>query len=342
MANITQKDIARVFGVTASTVSKALNDSHEISLVTKKRIKEYAKANNFKPNIIAKNLKLGHSNTIGVIISSINNLFITQILDGIYKASSEAGYDIIIMQSHENTENEKDCLDSLISRNVDGIIMAPVSEISNIDYIRNIHENICPVLLFDRINSDLQVTKIGVQEIKGAFEATKYLFNIGRKKILFITGDKFTDRYPRLKGYKSAFQKFDIPFNEKYIITCDLGDLDAMDAKITQSLIELKNLNMMPNAILGATDMITIRTLGVLANMKIEVPKQIAVIGFCNTDSASSMNPSLSTIRQPATEIGTLALSKMVEILNSHQIGYQSNQTILLDTTIQLRNSTAI
>lgn len=342
MANITQKDIAKVFGVTPSTVSKALNDSHEISVVTKKRIKDYAKANNFKPNIIAKNLKFGHSNTIGVIISSINNLFITQILDGIYKASSETGYDIIIMQSHENIENEKACLDSLISRNVDGIIMAPVSEISNIDYIRNIHENICPILLFDRINSDLQVTKIGVQEIKGAFEATKYLFNIGRKKILFITGDKFTDRYPRLRGYKSAFQKFDVPFNEKYIIACDLGDLDAMDAKITQSLIELKNLNMMPNAILGATDMITICTLGVLANMKIEVPKQIAVIGFCNTDSASSMNPSLSTVRQPATEIGTLALSKMVEILNSHQIGYQSNQTILLDTTIQLRNSTAI
>ncbi|GGF22348.1 LacI family DNA-binding transcriptional regulator [Flavobacterium limi] len=342
MGCITQKDIAKVFGVTAATVSKALNDSYEISSETKKRIIDYARANNFKPNPIAKKLKLGHSNTIGVIVCSINNLFVTQILEGIYEALADTFHDIIIMQSHENIENEKDCLEALVSRGVDGIIMAPVSEISNIDRIRDINENTCPVILFDRIQSDLNVTKIGVQEIKGTFEATKHLFSIGRNNILFITGDKFTDRHPRLKGYKSAYQKFDVPFNENYILTCDLANPDAMDAKITQTLTELDHLNMMPDAILGATDTITIRTLGVLAAMKIEVPKQIAVIGFCNTDNASSMNPSLSTVRQPATEIGALALKKMVEKLNSPQNSIQMPETILFDTTIQLRNSTTL
>lgn len=342
MGCITQKDIAKVFGVTASTVSKALNDSYEISSETKKRIMEYARANNFKPNPVAKNLKLGHSNTIGVIVCSINNLFVTQILEGIYEALADTLYDIIIMQSHESIDNEKDCLQALVSRGVDGIIMAPVSEVSNIDRISGINENTCPVLLFDRIQSDLQVTKIGVQEIKGTFEATKHLFSIGRKKILFITGDQFTDRHPRLRGYKSAYQKFDVPFNQSYVVTCDLANLDAMDAKIKQTLMELDNLNMMPDAILGATDTITIRTLGVLAAMKIEVPTQIAVIGFCNTDNASSMNPSLSTVRQPAKEIGALALKKMVEKLNSPKSINQEPQTILLDTTIQFRNSTAL
>lgn len=342
MYAITQRDIAKAMGVSRSTVSKALNDSHEIGPDTKNKIMNYAVQNNFKPNRIAKSLKFGHSNTIGVILCSFNSTFIAQILDGIHKAAAESGHDIIIMQSFENDENEKNCLEALISRGVDGILIAPVSEISNNSFMRDIHENICPIVLFDRINSELQTTKIGVQEIKGTYEATKYLFSINRKKILFITGNKFTERHPRFKGYKSAFQKFDVPFNPEYVISCDLTSNVAIDAKIAQTLMELESLDRMPDAILGATDTITIRALGVLANLKIEVPKQIAVIGFCNTDIASSLNPSLSTVSQPATEIGKLALNKMAEILNSQQIGYPPHQTILLDTTIQLRNSTAI
>lgn len=340
MHGITQMDIAKAMGVSRSTVSKALNDSSDISQDTKTRILNYAAQFNFKPNRIAKSLREGHSNTIGVIICSFNNAFIGQILDGIHKAAEETGHDIIIMQSYENIVKEKNCLEAMVARGVDGILIAPVSEVSNIDYLKEIHENICPIILFDRIYSDLQTTKIGVQEIKGAFEATKYLFSINRKKILFITGDKFTDRHPRLKGYESAYRKFDEPFNPKYIISCDLENFEVMETKIAQTLTELDNLNMMPDAILGATDMITIHTLGVLANLGIAVPKQIAVIGFCNTDSASAMNPSLSTVRQPATEIGVLALKKLTEILNSKESPVY--QTILLDTTIQLRNSTAL
>lgn len=342
MNAITQMDIAKAMGVSRSTVSKALSDSHEIGSETKTKIMNYALQNNFKPNRIAKSLKFGTSNTIGVIFCSFNNTFISQILDGVHKAAAQTGHDIIIMQSYENIENEKACLEALVARGVDGILIAPVSEVSNIDLMLDIHTNTCPIILFDRISSDLPVPKIGVQEIKGAFEATKHLFSINRKKILFLTGDKFSERHPRLRGYKNAFQKFDVPFNEEYIVKCDLGDFDAMDAKIASTLIELKNLNKMPDAILGATDTLTIRVLGVLANLKIEVPGQIAVIGFCNTDNASSLNPSLSTIRQPATEIGVLALQKLSEILNSRHVGHIVQETILLDTAIQLRNSTAL
>lgn len=344
MTAITQKDIAKALGVSRSTVSKALNDSHEIGLDMKNKIINYAIKNNFKPNRIAQSLKVGHSNTIGVIISSFNITFIGQILEGIHNAAAETGHDIIIMQTYENEESEKNCLETLVSRGVDGILIAPVSEISNIDLMEDIQKNSCPIVLFDRINSNIQATKIGVQEIKSAFDATKHLFSIDRKKILFITGDKFTERHPRLKGYKNAFHKFDVPFNPKYIISCDIGNHASIDDKISKTLRELENLNMIPDAILGATDTITIRALGVLAELKIEVPKQIAVIGFCNTDNPSAFNPSLSTIRQPASEIGFLALKKLAEALNSRQLkhGYTAPETILLDTTLQFRNSTSL
>ncbi len=338
---ITQKDIARALGVSRSTVSKALSDSYDIGYDTKLKVKNYAIKNNFRPNRIATSLKNGHSNVIGVIVCSFNNAFIAQILDGIHMVAAETGHDIIIMQSYENIEKERACLDALVARGVDGILIAPVSEVSNIDCMKDIQESICPIILFDRINSELNTTKIGVQEIKGAFEATKHLFSINRKKILFITGDKTSERHPRLRGYKSAFQKFDVPFDENYIIKCNVENLDAINDKIKLTLIELQNLNKMPDAILGATDTITIHTLGILADLKVEVPREIAVIGFCNTNNASAMNPSLSTIRQPATEIGILALKKMEEILKSQKIGHPAHETILLDTTIELRNSTA-
>ena len=341
MSNITIKDIAKALNFSVSTISKALNNSYEISPETKKKITDYAKANNYKINRLAKSLKVGHSNSIGVIVCSyFSSTFLAQILDGIQKASLETGHDIIIMQSFENVENEKACLDALVSKGVDGILMAPVSETSNSEYIKFINETHCPIVLFDRINSAIQTTKIGVNEYKGALEATQHLINIKRKRILFITSDKFGENNPRILGFKKALKNLDISFNPRYMVFCNLENTEELDARISLSLTELSELNIKPNAIFGATDVITTRTLGILAGLKIKVPEEIAVIGFANTDIAFALNPSLSTIRQPAREMGFLALTKLVELIDTPVKKPQQYETILLETSIQLRNST--
>ncbi|MXN93193.1 substrate-binding domain-containing protein [Flavobacterium sp. Sd200] len=341
MSNITIKDIAKALNLSVSTISKALNNSYEIGDETKQRVNDYAKANNYKPNRLAKSLKIGHTNSIGVLVCSyFSSTFLAQILDGIQKASLETGHDIIIMQSFENVDNEKACLDALISKGVDGILMAPVSETSNSEYLNYITQNHCPIVLFDRFNPAIETTKIGVNEYKGAFEATQHLININRKRILFITGDKFGENNQRILGFKKALKNLDIPFNQRYMVYCSLEDTEAMDAKICQSIQQLTEANIRPNAIFGATDVITTRTLGILANLKIKVPEDIAVIGFANTDIAFSLNPSLSTIRQPARDIGYLALNKLVELIDLHGKKPAQYETILLETTIQLRNST--
>jgi LacI family transcriptional regulator len=343
MSNITIKDIAKALNFSVSTISKALNNSYEIGPETKQKITEYAKANNYRPNRLAKSLKIGHSNSIGVLVCSyFSSTFLAQILDGVQKASFETGHDIIIMQTFENVENEKACLDSLISKGVDGILMAPVSETSNSEYLNYIHQNHCPIVLFDRFNSALETTKIGVNEYKGAFEATQHLIDINRKRILFITGDKFGDNNQRILGFKKALKNLDIPFNPRYMVYCNLENTDEIDAKICQSLQDLTAANIKPNAIFGATDVITTRTLGILANLEIKVPEEIAVIGFANTDIAFSLNPSLSTIRQPAKEIGFLALNKLINLIETKNKKTPVYETILLDTSIQLRKSTRI
>lgn len=341
MSNITIKDIAKALNFSVSTISKALNNSYEIGPETKQKIMDYAKANNYKPNRLAKSLKIGHSNSIGVIVCSFfSSTFLAQILDGIQKASVETGHEIIIMQSFENVENEKSCLDALISKGVDGILMAPVSETSNSEYLRYINEHHCPIVIFDRINTGIQTTKIGVNEYKGALEATQELISINRKRIMFVTGDKFGDNNPRILGYKKALKNLDIPFNSRYMVYCNLENTAEIDETISNSIHKLTELNIKPNAIFGATDVITTRTLGILAELKIKVPDEIAVIGFANTDIAFALNPSLSTIRQPAREMGHLALTKLVELIDTRGKVLPNYETILLETSIQLRNST--
>ncbi len=341
MSNITIKEIAKALGLSVSSISKALNDSYEISDETKKRVVEYAKLNNYRPNRLAKSLKGGQSNTIGIVVCSINNIFVSQILDGIQKASYETDYDIVIMQSNEDVNREKESIEALLKKGVDGILLAPVSENSNTEYLADVNENICPIVLFDRFNVSLKTTKIGVNESKGIMQALQHLIRIDRKKILFITGDQFGEENSRINSYKKALKTLDIPFNPKFMLSCNLGNNDLIDQQISESIKNLMKSSIKPNAIFGATDVITIRTLGILAQMKIKVPDEIAVIGFSNFDMPNSLNPSLSTIRQPTQEIGFLALKKLINLLATQQHKRRAlHETILLDTSIELRKST--
>jgi len=345
MSNITIKDIAKALNFSVSTISKALNNSYEISPETKKIVTEYAKTHNYTPNRFAKSLKAGQSTSIGVIISSFfSTTFLAQIIDGIYKASYEVGYDIIIMQSFENVKRERDCLDTLISKGVDGILIAPVSETSNTDYLNFINSSLCPIVLFDRINTSVNTTKIGVNEYNGILEATQHLISINRKRILFVTGDKFGENNQRILGFTKALKNLDIPLNSRYMIYCNLENIAELDEKIRKSIIDLREMKIGPNAIFGATDLITIRTLGILAEMQIKVPDEIAVIGFANTDIAFAMNPPLSAIRQPATEMGYLSLKKLIEIINLEIEGKKKTkyETVLLETVLNIRKSTQL
>ncbi|ASW73590.1 LacI family transcriptional regulator [Chryseobacterium piperi] len=341
MSKITIKQIAETLGLSVSSISKALNDSYEISEETKKRVRDYAKEHNYKPNRLAKSLKGGHSNTIGVVVCSINNIFVSQILDGIQKASYETEYDIIVMQSHENIENEKSCIEALLNKGVDGILLAPVSETSNTEYLCKINSEICPIVLFDRFNPSLDTIKVGVNEYKGALQATQHLIRINRKKILFITGSQFGENNPRIQGYKKALKTLDIPFNNKLMLACNLENNEILNRQISEAITELLKSKVKPNAIFGATGVISIQVLGILAQMKIKVPDEIAVIGFSNFDMPFALNPPLSSIRQPTQEIGFMALTKLVDLLNMEKHKRQrACETILLDTTIDFRKST--
>ena len=340
MKKITLKDIAKALNLSTATISKALNDSYEISDATKNIVLAYVKEHNYKPNRFAKSLKNGKTNTIGVIACAINNTFIAQVFEGIQKGSIEYGFDIIIMQSFDNETTERNCLELMLSRGVDGILIAPVNENSNQDLLLKINNNNCPVVFFDRISNEIDTHKVGCNDFLGAYEATKILIKKNRTKIIFINATNFSTNNQRLKGFKKALKDNNIPFHDKYILNCNLDDLALMDQQLKEGFEFYLNEKIIPNAIFGSTEVITTRTLGILAEMNIEVPKQFAVIGFSNTEIAFALNPSLSCIRQPASKIGYIALEKMVELIQNPNP--KKHETILLDPEIFERNSTTL
>ncbi|UIR56403.1 LacI family transcriptional regulator [Sphingobacterium sp. SRCM116780] len=340
MAKTTLKDISKALNISISTVSKALADSYEISEKTKKIVQEYASKMNFSPNKVAQSLKIGKTNTIGVIVCAINNTFMSEILDGIQKASIETGYDIVIMQSREDIMIEKACIEVLNARGIDGLLISPVSETSNINLLQELQENETPVVIFDRIVNQLKTDKVGINNFEGAYKATKHLIEQGRTNILHITGHQLGVSKDRLNGYKDALREFDIPLKPYYFIECNIQDTEILDQQIKTAILKALSSDNKPNAIFGATDVITTRTLGILANLGIKVPEEIAVIGFSNISIPFALNPALSRIKQPAGEIGNIAMKKLIYLIKHPT--YNDFETVELETILEIRKSSSL
>lgn len=339
MAKTTLKSLAQALNMSVSTVSKALNDSHEISEVTKRTVQEFAKKHNYQPNVLAKFLKTGKTNTIGVVLPKMTGPFEAQIIAGMQKAAATHHYRIIIMNTMENEELEKLALQSMLDKSADGILFCPIHEESNINLAKQILKT-TPVVIFDRTHYPIETHKVGVLNAEGTYNACKHLVDIGRRKIAIFCGARQGITTKRLSGYIEAHNHFQIPVTSEYIVHCNvksLSDLQNDMEKHVKSLLQLPNP---PDAIIGVADTITTHLLGILAKLEIKVPETLAVIGFANTDLVLSLNPSLSAIRQPTTEIGEISVNKLVEIMQKKNRSQIEWEDIKLPTSIQLRRST--
>ncbi|MEJ5054827.1 LacI family DNA-binding transcriptional regulator [Sphingobacterium sp. MYb382] len=339
MARVTLKSLAQALGMSVSTVSKALNDSYEISEETKARVREHAELKNYQPNTIAQTLKTGRSNTIGVIIPKMSSPFESQILEGIHKAALAQNYRAIIMNTMEDEALEKSSIKALVDKGVDGILFCPIHENSNTTYVQQMAEQI-PFVIFDRTNYPLKTHKIGILSTEGTRAACRHLFDKGHLHIAILCGNKQGMTADRLAGYIKAHRDADIEVNSSYIISLDAKNRSELDANLETSLGQLLKLPTPPTAIVGVSDTITTHSLGILAQMGVLVPEQLAVIGFANTDLALSLNPSLSTIYQPAQDIGEISFQKLHEILTKKYKNQIEWEDIKLPTTIKLRKST--
>ena len=332
----TLKQIALNLGVSISTVSKALNDSSEISNSTKIKIQEFAKLNNYKPNIIALNLKNRSTKTIGVIIPNILNSFFAKVFTGIEKIADEKGYHIITCISNESLEKEIQTLQMLSNGTIDGFILS-ISEESQkenqYDHFTEIINNGTPIVMFDRVAEKVKCDKVIVDDYDSAIEATTFLIKTGCKNIaLFSSIDNLSVGKLRAKGYFEALSKNNILMNPDLVILTE--NQEDFDVKIKDVL---NNQSIDGVFALDEHSALTVMKMGMKNSKKI--PEELSIIGFADGVWSRRLTPSLSTVSQHGPEIGEAAAKLLIERLESkeEERGYK---TVVIKTELRQRDST--
>ncbi|WP_285008540.1 LacI family DNA-binding transcriptional regulator [Pedobacter faecalis] len=338
-SSVTLKDIAKALNLSISTISKSLNDSYEISTDTKARVLEYAREHHYSPNRLAKGLKEGKSRSIGVVVCSLNNNFVAQMLDGIDQVSTARAYQTIIMQSKESYLQERACLELLHAGGVDGILISPACETSDFSFLKSLQAGGLPIVLFDRLSEQMHTDKVGADNFKGAYEATTHLLDQGYRNIAHITTNTtLSISTDRLNGYKQALQDQGITYRPELVKYCSYSDSSSIRTDLEHAIDELLKLDTAPDAIFTAGDQISTQCLAILNKRGIKIPADLGLVGFTNTDLADALNPALTTVHQPAFEIGQLAAEKLIALIE-HKSGEISHETKVLDTVLMVRNS---
>jgi DNA-binding LacI/PurR family transcriptional regulator len=335
---ITIKDIAKVLGLSTSTVSRALRDSYEISPETKARVLEYARENNYRPNPIALSLKEKRSSSIGVLVSEIANSFFSQAINGIESVAQEKGYNVVIAQSKEDFNREVSAMQYLASRSVDGILLSVSSNTNDFSTINDLYGRGMPVVCFDRVVDSLETHKVIVDNFTAAYNATMHLIINGYKRIGCIASSSFLSMTTeRVDGYKKALTDKKIQVDDTLIAYCPHGGM--IYEEVEQVLTNFLQSNNRPDAVMACSDKITTNIMRYCKHEKIVIPSSMGLIGFSNLDLTELLSPSLSVVRQPAYEMGKRAAELLISMIESKRPVTDFERVVLPAELLQRESS---
>ncbi|WP_445455829.1 LacI family DNA-binding transcriptional regulator [Flavobacterium sp. HNIBRBA15423] len=336
-AKATLKQIAKELGVSVSTVSKALSDSQEISQATKDKIKEFAALKNYKPNLMAKNLKYQKTNTIGVIIPNILNSFFAKVFSGIEDVARKRGYNIVVVISNESLDREKQLMEMLNNGAVDGFILSIAEETQmtkNFQHYNSIIKSGTPIVMFDRITDLVNSDKVIVDDLDSAFDATQHLLNIGCKNIALISSiDNLSVGKLRFEGYKKALELNKIPFDDNLIVI--ENDEEISDGRIN-TLLEYKGID----GVFAIDELSATKTMKLALKKGYKIPEELNIIGFADGLWSRRLTPSLSTVSQHAPEIGQRSANLLIDRLTAKTDEILEYKTVVIKTELRQRDST--
>jgi LacI family transcriptional regulator len=332
----TLKDIARELNISVSTVSRALRDSYEINPETKRLVMECAARLHYRPNPIALSLKGSSSKAIGVIVPQIANYYFSQAINGIEEVANQRGYDVLIFQTHEAYDREVANLRQALARRVDGLLISLSSETNNVSHLQELQQQGTPIVQFDRVSAALDTPRVVADNFAGAFAATEHLLLSGRRRIAHLTIQPWLSiTQERLAGYRAALEKHGVPYDESLVRFGTFGP-----DEVGPLVDELLALEPRPDAFFTASDRLAVGCLAALRQRHIAIPGQVSLIGFTNLTVADMLAPSLSTVTQPATEIGRVAVGRLLDLIElKHRAAPPS--TITIPTTLVVRESSA-
>lgn len=334
--NVNLKRLAQELNLSASTVSRALRGSHEISQETKDRVKALADKLGFQPNPHASSLRQSKSNTIAVIIPEIENNFFSQVMNGVEDVAQKKGYHVLIYLTHEAYVREKDILQVLKSGRVDGVMISMSNTTTTVDHLEELHTSGLPLVFFDRIVESIDVPRVRTDDTDAAFNGTEHLLSKGCRKIAYLSmSGLLSISSGRKAGYLKALEKHGLQSDAR---TVEGGTDDETNRTMIRELLSGPNP---PDAIFAAVEKLAINTYEVCRELKISIPSQLKVISFSNLSATALFDPPLTTIVQPAYEIGREAAALLFKIIDKKTLVPGEKQAVFKSHIVE-RGSTAI
>lgn len=332
MKHITIKDIARHLSLSVSTVSRALINDKNIRQETKERVLETAKILGYKPNPVATNLKYGHTNTVGVIVPEMLTPFASQVISGIQSILYANGIKVIIAESDEDPNKERENLQTMERFMVDGIIICLCSYKENLEQYIRLQQAEMPMVFYDRIPYGMNVSQVIVDDYIKAFFLVEHLVREGYRHIVHLQGpDDVYNSVERARGYKDALAKFNIPFDKDRMLKAGLTFEDGANA--ANILIE-KGVSF--DAIFAFTDTLAIGAMNRLRDLGKKIPEEIAIASFSGTVLSTIVYPQLTTVEPPLLQMGKAAAELILEKIKKP---LSPNSSIVLEAEIKLRAS---
>lgn len=334
MSDINIRSLAKELNLSISTVSKALKDSYEISAETKQRVLALAKELNYHPNPYASSLRRKKSNTIAVVIPEVADSFFSLAIKGIEEIAQTKGYHVLIYLTYESYLKEKKILEEFKNGRVDGLLISVSGETENTGHIRALDDSI-PVVFFDRAADEMNAARITTNDFESSFTATQHLIDCGCRNIAYLSISKhLAINNARIAGFKKALSEHNKTTDDSNIINCS-NDVNNNVHLITELMLG-KNK---PDGIIAGVEKLVAPVYSVCKDHDIKIPSHLKIISFSNLPVADILNPSLTTITQPAFEMGKMAATVLFKGIEKKTISI-NNENIVLPSTLVIREST--
>lgn len=316
----TIKDIAERLNISIATVSRALRGSSEIKRETKLAVMEMVKEMDYHPNLLASSLSSKKSKILGVVVPTINRQFWSNSISGIENVAYDHGYKVMIFQSAESLQKEIEIVETLANSRVDGILLALSKETNTYEHIQNIKKRGIPILLFERVCSEIHTSKVITDDFNGAKEIVQHLIDNGKRRIAYLSGPMSLGVCEdRFAGFKEVHHENKMDIDLSYILETEHFTYEAAEAALNQ----LWSRKVKPDALFCFADVLAIGALQACKNLGIRVPEDLAIAGFGNDDISRFVSPPLTTMAQPSFDMGQLAADLILEEINKEE-GLQS------------------
>lgn len=332
MKPITIKDIARELSISVSTVSRALQNHPDISKRTKQLVQECAHRLNYKPNLMASNLRTCRNTTIGVVIPELNHHFFSSVLDGIEQTANEAGYQILICQTGEDVQKERQAVQTLIASRVAGMLVGVSKQTTDLFHLNEVLDSAIPLVLYDRPCPSLKCDQVVSDDYRGAYNAVEYLIQTGCRRVLcFTSAMQLEVSRRRYQGWRDALQNYGMPIHSDMVIECDARLQAIIEAP---HILQAENR---PDAIFCVNDDCAAGVLHAAKILGMKIPEELSICGFSDAPICKATMPMLTTVQQHGIDIGRRAMARLLNRLDKED---KIPQTEMVPTDLIVRETT--